>query len=277
MIQLSVIIPVYNSEQTIVQCLDSVVSDLETTPYIWEIVLIDDGSKDNSANIIQNYINQSSHWGSIHLIQQPNGGAASARNTGIKASTGTYIAFNDSDDIWIQGKTTSQMEYLLNNPHIDMICGAHEVPYRPLFKKFDEYTHISIGDLILQNFCSPQTAILKRGILQRSGLFDENMRLGAEENSLFHGIAYHGNIILQNRVVSRSITKKLRWGESGLSGNIVRMERGELYSFRQTYKKHYISLFQYICSSTFSILKFIRRYLLKTTCFLRKNQSKNNA
>lgn len=263
MIQLSVVIPVYNSEQTIVQCLESVVSDLETTPYTWEIVLVDDGSKDNSADIIQNYINQSSHWGSIHLIKQPNGGAASARNTGIKASTGTYIAFNDSDDIWIQGKTKSQMEYLLNNPHVDMICGAHEVPYRPIFKKLNGYTRITIKDIIFQNFCSPPTTIIKRNILQKTGLFDDSMRNGGEEGSLFLPLTYYGCCILHNTVIARSITNKRKWGDSGLSGNIVGMERGRHYNMKKAYQKGLISFPLYLAASGFAYIKFMRRAIIK--------------
>lgn len=260
---ISVVIPVYNSEQTIIQCIDSVIEDLKTTPYTWDITLVDDGSMDHSAQIIQSYINKSPYKAAIKLITQANGGAASARNTGIKSSSGTYIAFNDSDDIWIQGKTKSQMEYLLNNPHIDMICGAHEVPYRPIFKKLKEYTRITIKDVIFQNFCSPPTTIIKRNILQKTGLFDDSMRTGGEEGSLFLPLTYYGCCMLHNKVVARSITNKRKWGDSGLSGNIVGMERGRHYNMKKAYQKRLISFPLYLAASGFAYIKFIRRLIIK--------------
>lgn len=262
-IQISVVIPVYNSARTILQCMESVVSDLQITPYTWEIVLVDDGSKDDSAAIMRNYIDRSPYKNSIRLILQPNGGAASARNSGIKASTGKYIAFNDSDDMWMHGKTLQQMQYLLENPHVDMICGAHEYPYRPIFKKMKEYTRITIKDIIFQNFCSPPTLIIKRAILSKTGLFDENMKNGSEEGSLFLPFTYYGYCVLHNRVYARSITQKKKWGDSGLSGNVWGMEKGELYNFLQSYRHGYISMGSWILCSSYSFLKFIWRFLFK--------------
>lgn len=263
MVDISVVIPVYNSERTIVQCLDSVIENLKDSPYIWEIVVVDDGSIDRSVEIIHDYVDGSSCGHNIELIEQPNGGAASARNTGINASSGRYIAFNDSDDCWIPGKIDLQMQYLLDNPTVDMLCGAHEAPYKPIFKKLDEYTRITVKDIIFQNFCSPPTTIIKRNILQRTGLFDENMRFGAEEGSLFLSLAYYGHCVLYNKVVSKSVVGKQKWGESGLSGNLWRMEKGKQYNFRQAYRRGFISCGNLVLCSVYSYMKYVRRLIIK--------------
>ena len=175
---LSVVIPVYNAARTITRCIDSVIADLDSTPYSWELLLVDDGAEDDSLKIMQDYLSGSCHREQIRIIEQPNRGAATARNAGIRGSSGQYVAFNDSDDIWLPGKTREQMQYLLSHPEVDMICGAHEVPFKPYFKKLSRYTRITVKDIALQNFCSPPTTIIKRSILSRTGLFDETLRRG---------------------------------------------------------------------------------------------------
>lgn len=94
MLKLSIVIPVYNVEKYISRCLDSVCNqDLNKSEY--EILAIDDGSNDRSAQIIQEY--QVLHP-NIKLDQKPNGGLSSARNRGIELAKGKYIMFLDSDD-----------------------------------------------------------------------------------------------------------------------------------------------------------------------------------
>ena len=91
----SVIIPVYNVEKYLTQCLDSV---LKQTYTVLEIILIDDGSTDGSGSICDEYMNKDSR---ICVIHQKNGGLANARNTGLNKCHGEYVAFVDSDD-WLE-------------------------------------------------------------------------------------------------------------------------------------------------------------------------------
>lgn len=89
---ISVIIPVYNVQNYLPECLDSVIAqDYEAL----EIILIDDGSKDDSGKICDDYAAKDSR---IKVIHQPNGGAGAAKNTGLRAATGEYLTFLDSDD-----------------------------------------------------------------------------------------------------------------------------------------------------------------------------------
>ena len=101
---ISIVTPVYNSENYIEETIKSV---LEQSYTDWEWILVDDGSADRSAEIIEQY-NDSR----IRLIRQKNKGAAAARNRGIEAAKGRYIAFLDADDIWDPNKLTNSLQYM---------------------------------------------------------------------------------------------------------------------------------------------------------------------
>lgn len=94
-IDISVIIPVYNAALLIDRCLDSVFA--QNGIYKTEVILIDDGSTDNSVEIIKNRREQSQ----IILLQQKNAGPAVARNKGLAIASGKYAAFLDADDYWL--------------------------------------------------------------------------------------------------------------------------------------------------------------------------------
>ena len=99
---ISVIIPVYNCEKYLTQCIESV---LNQTFQDFELILVDDGSHDSSPDICDNFRQKDER---IQVIHKPNGGVSSARNEGIKVARGEYITFVDSDD-YIEEE---MMEYL---------------------------------------------------------------------------------------------------------------------------------------------------------------------
>ena len=122
--KVSVIIPVYNSEKTIVQVLDSVKRQTRFD-YICEILVINDGSKDQSEELIQNYICEHSEL-PISYYSKENGGASSARNFGMRRAKGEYIAFLDSDDLWMPEKIEVQMKILLQHREIVFLGAGYE-------------------------------------------------------------------------------------------------------------------------------------------------------
>ena len=89
---LSIIIPVYNVEQFIEECLDSVCTQSFAD---WEAICVNDGSTDCSLSLLQEFVSRDSR---IHVVSQSNAGLSAARNTGLKAATGEYVLFLDSDD-----------------------------------------------------------------------------------------------------------------------------------------------------------------------------------
>lgn len=106
----SIVTPVYNSERFISETIESIQSQ---TYRNWELLLIDDCSKDNSYEIIKNYMKNDDRIKYIKL--EKNSGAAVSRNTGIKNAKGRFIAFIDSDDLWEAKKLEIQVKYMLEN------------------------------------------------------------------------------------------------------------------------------------------------------------------
>ncbi len=115
--KLSIIIPVYNGEKTINRCLTSIMGQSYTN---LEIVVVDDGSKDRTKNIIAKLASSDPR---IHYYRKENGGAASARNVGLNSVSGEYITFLDSDD-YIEPDTYLNMIGQLENMHLDMVSSS---------------------------------------------------------------------------------------------------------------------------------------------------------
>ncbi len=113
--KISVIVPVYNVEPYLRKCLDSIVG--QSYPDL-EILLVDDGSNDNSVCICEEFTAKDER---VVFIQQPNGGVSVARNTGITAATGEYLTFVDSDD-WLENRMYEKLvSQINNNPGLDMV------------------------------------------------------------------------------------------------------------------------------------------------------------
>ena len=117
--KISIVVPVYNAEKTIVRCVESLRQQIY--PYI-EIILVNDGSKDKSLELCQQLKEKDNR---IIIINKQNGGVSSARNTGIKSASGKYIMFCDSDD-WVMEDYCSYMIEHVEDRHLVM-CGFEEI------------------------------------------------------------------------------------------------------------------------------------------------------
>ncbi len=112
----SVIMPLYNNEKFLERAIVSVINQ---TYQNWELIIINDKSTDNSLEIANEYSNQ---YENINLINlNTNSGVANARNKGIKKANGIYLAFLDSDDIWLPEKLEKQIEFMVKNNY-DFTC-----------------------------------------------------------------------------------------------------------------------------------------------------------
>lgn len=99
--------PAYNSAQFITESIESVIAQTYTN---WELLITDDCSKDESYSIINEYAAKDKR---IHIFQTPhNSGAATARNISLNNATGKYIAFLDSDDLWVADKLERQIDFM---------------------------------------------------------------------------------------------------------------------------------------------------------------------
>ena len=126
-IVLSIIIPVYNVEQYINQCIESI---LIQTYHDYEIILIDDGSTDSSGEICDTYAQKDSRVKVVHKI---NGGVSSARNIGLQMIKGKYLTFIDPDDFINIDTYEENMNIMINNSEIDILqypfCKLHSTKY----------------------------------------------------------------------------------------------------------------------------------------------------
>ena len=111
--KVSIIIPTYNSEKTIVKCIDSIINQ---TYKNLEIIVIDDGSEDNTINILKEYSNEKR----LFVIKQKNSGVSSARNKGVNRATGEFIVFVDSDD-WLEKDMIEKMLLCQKEYNVDVV------------------------------------------------------------------------------------------------------------------------------------------------------------
>lgn len=114
---LSVIVPVYNVEQYLPRCVDSILSQSYAN---LEILLVDDGARDASGTICDAYAARDSR---VKVIHKANGGLSSARNAGLDAARGDYLAFVDSDD-WIEKDAYEDMLSLALKYGVKLVCGG---------------------------------------------------------------------------------------------------------------------------------------------------------
>ncbi len=168
--KISVIIPTYNREKFIEKAINSVLAQ-SVKPY--EVIIIDDGSTDETFNLLKKYKNK------IKLLTQKNTGVSSARNLGIKVADGEWIALLDSDDIWLKHKLSTQIKYHKENPRIEISQTNEEwIRDGKVFKQPKKYIKKSgfiFSDLLTHSTISPSTTLIKKSIFDDIGYFDENL------------------------------------------------------------------------------------------------------
>jgi glycosyltransferase involved in cell wall biosynthesis len=116
--EISVILCTYNRATYLKNCIDSVVNQ---TFKEWELLVVDDGSQDNTFEIVNAYLQQ---FRNIRYLKHQNRKLAYAKNVGVQASFGKYITFIDSDDTYKPNHLESRLEFMKNNPEIDLIEGG---------------------------------------------------------------------------------------------------------------------------------------------------------
>lgn len=257
----SIIIPVYNSERTVERAVLSVVKSVSLVTDDYEVLCIDDGSTDSSLRILNSL---SARNKKIFVFHQENGGVSSARNRGLEAAKGEYIAFNDSDDEWTENHFSVLKNIFEKFPFLMCISGNHDVDMQriPILKRIDKNLYrISIHNELAKNYYSPPATMLKKSIVAGGIRFNNNMHYAEDEN-FFCTVVYQFQSAFLNQKVSQSITGKRRFGESGLSGNLQEMEKGELFNLKYAYKHFGIGFVEYIFLVLFSKIKYVRRIVV---------------
>lgn len=157
----SVILPVFNGDRFIARALNSVLSQL---PAPLELIVVDDGSTDGTADTVRRY----TQVAQVTLLHQDNQGPAAARNRGIERARGDYLAFIDADDLWPAGRLRWQLDYLRDHPGVDIVQGALQPVRRDVSGDAPcEPAHHA------NSLC---TALIPRELLLRVGPLDESLR-----------------------------------------------------------------------------------------------------
>ena len=183
---LTVIIPMYNAENTIVICLNSI---LNQTYKAIEVIIVDDCSTDNSYNIVENYVKENNNFKLYKT--EVNGGCYVARNLGIKKSTSKLITFHDADDISYEERYEIQINIMLKKKII--LCGCNFTRLKDSIV-LEDYKNNIQNQIQKYNFCNGRfglvTLIYVKEIFNKFGLFREDYR-HSMDNEFVERLYYH--------------------------------------------------------------------------------------
>ena len=282
--KISVIIPVYNVEKYINECIDSVLSQTFSD---LELILIDDGSKDSSGEILDNYKEQDSR---ITVIHKENAGVSAARNDGIQASSGQYLYIMDSDD-YLEPDALETLYGIAVETDADIVMGDHftftedlkETPHHYFSEPFftnNKKTLEDIQKMILHfsfspfksgkdsalGIAPPWTRLVKASLIKDNGLAFDPYVMGIFDDGLFAieemeyacSLAYTQNFIYHYRILSSSLIHKYNPKRPEINKRII--ER--LYAFKEKYNKNESFLESIDCRVIMLFVNLLDTYIL---------------
>ncbi|KAA6333239.1 putative teichuronic acid biosynthesis glycosyltransferase TuaG [termite gut metagenome] len=249
-VKFSVIIPTYNAQNTISQAIESCIK--QSLPP-WEIIIVDDCSIDYTLNILNNYRN---HPFIKIFVLKENGGVSVARNFGWNKSTGDYVSFLDADDIWDVNKLKILNEVIQTEKNV--LCIGHQYTDDKIFFLSEgvfRYKILHYWQLLFRNYFNTSCLTVSKQISER---FNEHMRY-TEDHELYLRILNITNIFFIQ--LPLTLLGRPQLSKGGLSGNRLKMRKGELIMYYETCKKRkkLFILFLFLC--LFSIIKYLIKLL----------------
>jgi len=217
MSRVSVIIPTFNRRDYITIALDSV---LTQTYKDYEIIIIDDGSSDNTKEVLKPYQNR------IRYFYQQNSGIPATRNRGIREAHGEYITFLDSDDYWLPEKLELQIECFKQNPHYGMVatrCSSISPDGRFRKKNRPGKSGWVLNSLFKANFIRTSSAMIRKECFERVGLFDQSLP-ECEEYDMWLRIAKQYPIGFINKPLTVYTDNPQGVSINSLSGRLLRIK-----------------------------------------------------
>ena len=218
-LQIAVVIPAYNSARFLREGLDSVLS--QTYP-VAEIIVVDDGSKDNTREVVESYAPP------VRYFWQANSGVSPARNGGVQETTSPWVAFLDADDAWEPRKIERQVKALQANPDA-VLCYTGKLFIGP--DGPGQVCEAIAADhlwplLRYQNPITPSTVLMRRDVFEAAGGFDKRF-LGCEDWDLWFRLGSQAKMVALNEPLTR-----YRVTPTGLSMNFDKMlsEVGKMIS-----------------------------------------------
>lgn len=251
--RVSVVIPVYNGRETVVRALQSV--QHQTVPPR-EVIIVDDGSRDGSADVVSNFLRDNRLLG-WSLIAQVNRGPAGARHSGIEMATGTHIALLDADDEWAPEKLERSM-ILMHRLSLDIV-GAR-LP-RKGNTRAGGCTLLDKHAMLFRNPYFTSTVVFSRDTYFQVGGFDVSQRY-AEDYKLWLAFAWRGKragLLDKPHAIYRPTGE----ARAGLSAQLWQMQRNEIRNYIWLHKCRLIDPLLLFAASAFSSAKFLRRLVIR--------------
>lgn len=217
--KISIIVPVYNVEAYIEQCVHSVLCQSERN---WELILVDDGSCDQSPSICDALAQKDSR---IFVIHKPNGGLSDARNAGLQAATGEYVLFLDGDDFWATDAVLARLVERARATNADILCFSYakfyedERPLQPYFQGIEDMplglSHHAQLRFLEENgayIASACNKMIRRNLLSpfEKGIFSEDIFWSAELLTQADSIDFIGDSLYCYRQRSSSIRHQIK-------------------------------------------------------------------
>ena len=217
----SVVIPSYNRASFLKEAIDSVLGqDFDD----FELIVIDDGSTDDTPGLLQSYPN-------ICVVRQDRRGVSAARNAGIRRASGRFLAFLDSDDLWLPGKLSAQIAFFKTHPKA-VICQTQEIWIRSGVRVNPKRRHRKYSGMIFERsvelcLVSPSAVMLERSLLDEVGWFDESLP-ACEDYDLWLRIAWRFPIHL----ISTPLVIK-RGGHADQLSRAPGLDRFRIYALKK--------------------------------------------
>lgn len=241
----SVVIPSYNSAAYVADAIESVLA--QTLPAA-EIIVIDDGSTDETAALLRRY------RGRIRSIHQENGGVSAARNRGVHAANGDFIAFLDADDIWHPSKLEFQMQAFNRIPSLGLLGTRYVVLPAP-FPRIEEmpsdlYQFIHWQQLTVRNYLCASSVIARSSIVNIAGEFDTDLQ-GPEDRDLWLRIAEFSTAVNLNlalvgyRIVPGSVSRQPERCISSLKRIIAKLDQRQAWRGRWLLRRKALSYIEH--------------------------------
>jgi glycosyltransferase involved in cell wall biosynthesis len=230
--RVSVIVPAYNAAVYLPHAIDSVIAQAFAD---WEIVVVDDGSTDDTQSVVESY--RPALADKLQYIRQSNQGLPAARNTGIRAARGEFIALLDADDVWLPQRLGRGVQVLDSDPEIGlvharvaridtkgMVIGQLKVDPRYMSGSIAHHIYIRRAHIVCP------TVMFRRRCLDTAGWFDETMR-ATEDRDLWFRIALHFKIEFINEILAY-----YRLSPSSMTSDLDRLLAGQLYFVSKHYR-----------------------------------------
>lgn len=241
----SVIIPTYNRGGRISNAIESALNQTYTNI---EVIVIDDGSTDNTQKIMREHYYRNEK---VKYYYQDNNGVSTARNKGILKSKGAFIAFLDSDDSWEPNKLELQVSILKKFDDVYFVASKQ----RKSMTQEDELEEVIFKKLLYSNSIVTSSVLLKKEVFNYLNGFKNDQKY-SEDYNLWLRLSFRYRGLIINRVLVKYDNT-----EGGLSSNLWEMEKGELSNYWDLFKEKKISFFQILTAGSYSCSKYMLRYM----------------